>query len=251
MLYTGRNYSSNHMSGFAFLLPYVDQQSLFASINMSFVDLESASAPSLENGTARNTRMAILLCPSDGEPNHLNSYRFNRGRFSVSPSRHPFDGPFSIGVLPRPAVITDGLANTAFVSERVGGSFSAGSFHRVRDIKYPGGEGASYQYSSEGEFITICLGYEPDTWEIRSGRYWMYSGGANVHYNHNGLPNDPRPSCSPSGGSDWGWDGMGVLGLCPPRSYHPGLVGVLMGDGHVSAVSNGVQPACLARDGHF
>ena len=84
---------------------------------------ERPTTPNVVNRTARNTRLSVFLCPSDGEPHHLNSYRFNEGAH-VATTWNGFDGPFGVGMLPSEATITDGLAQTGFVSERVGGSFS-------------------------------------------------------------------------------------------------------------------------------
>lgn len=224
-------YSTNCMSELAFLLPQLEQQALFDSINMDFADIEAPDTPSLENHTARNTRLALFLCPSDGEPNLRNSYRFNRGRFGVRPPGN--DGPFSIGVLPRPANITDGLARTAFVSERVGGNFLPQTADRVRNVKYPHADGILI--TSDAMFIPLCLA-APEHWEATSGRYWFYSGTANCHYNHNGTPNDRRPTC----GTGYIRDSFS-FGLHPPRSFHSGVVGVLFGDGHVEAVTDSIQ----------
>lgn len=231
---TGRTWSANATSGLAFLLPHLEQQALYASLNTDFVHIEQPDTPVLENHTARNTRVAVFLCPSDGEPNHLNSYRFNQGRFGTRRGRGSLhDGPFSLGVVPSQATVTDGLTQTAFVSERVGGSYIAGAADRVRDLKYTD-QGAGLFYSDE-QFIPVCLGYQPALWSHTEGRYWLFSGLSTTHYNHNGAPNDPRPSCS--NGVVGGHPG----GLRPPRSYHPGCVNVLFGDGHVEAVANSIQ----------
>lgn len=226
MLANGRGWSRNCLAEHVFLLPYLDQRPLYFSINMDYADLEDPKTPSIENGTSRRTAVGTFLCPSDGGPNVRNSYRFNRGRFRHG-SRLPYDGPFSLGVLPRDATISDGLSRTAFTSERVGGTFHPDSFDRVRDVRYPDG-GNGMLISSDDEFIPYCLAAEPPGWMATGGRYWFYGGFANTHYNHNGTPNDRRPSCSPGGLTNWG-----PGGLNPPRSYHPGVVHVLYGDGHV------------------
>jgi len=238
-LLTGREWSGNEMSEHTFILPHLEQEPLFNSINMAFNHLEDDYAPSLENHTARNTRLGIFLCPSDGERDHLNSYRFNRGRFGVVKNRL-FDGPFSIGVRPSEASITDGLSKTAFVSERIGGSFSSSSrMGWPRDVKRWSGEGiAGGVIRSDDQYIPGCLEAEPVQWFTTSGRYWFYTGFDNCHYNHNGTPNDPRSSC---GGGPNSPDSVNFLGLHPPRSYHAGVVNVLMGDGHVEVVTNSVQ----------
>lgn len=229
------------LSELTFLLPQLEQPALYNSVNTWFGNFDSSEAPSLQNRTARNTRLAVLLCPSDGEPNHLNSYRFNEGSFG-RPSSPPWDGPFGFGVRPSPARVTDGLSQTAFVSERIGGTFAAGS--APRDIKswigYPG------VIRSDAAFIPLCLAGEPFAWMNTSGRYWLYAGYADTSYNHNGPPNDRRPSCGQSL-HHWTAD----LGLQPPRSFHPGVVGVLMGDGHVEAISDSVEPRVWKALGTF
>jgi prepilin-type N-terminal cleavage/methylation domain-containing protein/prepilin-type processing-associated H-X9-DG protein len=217
-------------SGLLFLLPCLEQSALFNATNAQFAGMESAESPTIENRTARGTRIGLFLCPSDGEQHHANSYRFNHGRFGVQALG--FDGPFSIGVIPSPATITDGLSRTAFISERLGGSFTVGAGDQQRDVKYPVQAGL---ISSDEQFIPLCLAARPELWQVESGRYWLYSGFANTHYNHNGSPNDRRPSC-----------GMGTtrdidVGLHPPRSYHAGVVEVLFGDGHVESVSDEID----------
>jgi prepilin-type N-terminal cleavage/methylation domain-containing protein/prepilin-type processing-associated H-X9-DG protein len=235
-LLTGRDWSMNAFSELTFLLPYIEQVPLFNSINFAYVYVESPIFPTLENRTARNTRLAVFLCPSDGEPNHANSYRFNRGRFRVGVDVPPpsYDGPFSIAVLPSQATITDGIAETAFVSERVGGSFAFGSVDPRRDIKAPA---PRILYFSDAALIPACLAEQPGVWTTQAGRYWFYSGFTNGSYNHNGPPNDTRPSCMYAIDTIDAWPG----GLSPPRSFHPGGVNVLFGDGHTQFVTDSVD----------
>jgi len=219
----------DNYSELSFLLPQLEQQPLYSSINFDFNEVETPRAPTLENHTARNTKLAVLLCPSDGEPQHLNSYRFNRGRWGMIRVGF-FDGPFSFYVHPSQASVTDGLSRTAFVSERIAGSFTAEG-GAPRGVKY---ELQSYAVT-DGAYIPTCLDSRPDYWWNTSGRHWMLSGFFNTHYNHSGTPNDPRPSCG-GGETNLGY------GLHPPRSYHSGVVNLLLGDGHVEAVGNSVDP---------
>ncbi|MGE3817875.1 MAG: DUF1559 domain-containing protein [Isosphaeraceae bacterium] len=233
----GLPFSKSNISGHVFLLPHVDQQTLYSAINMSIaVDHDSPEFPTLENHTARNTTVDVFLCPSDGGGPVRNNYRFNRGRFGVPGARHVFDGPFSIGVLPSSASVTDGLSRTAFVSERIGGSFVAGSGGPPRDVKVPRITQTNLVISSDAQYIPVCLGSEASGWEWTAGRYWMFSGFLNGHYNHNGVPNDRRPSCGGYFRRDWGGGG-----LSPPRSFHPGSVNVLFGDLHVEPVLDSVS----------
>ncbi|WP_152052405.1 DUF1559 domain-containing protein [Tautonia marina] len=228
---TGSNWSTNRISELAYLLPHLEHGSLFDSINMAFVRHESPSHPTVENRTARHTTVGLFLCPSDSRAENRNSYRLNRGRLGVG--RAGFDGPFNIRVLPSQRTITDGLSVTALVSERIAGSFVEGAAHVARDIKYPISNGEIF--GADPRFITYCLAASADRWGYTAGRYWLYSSFSDTHYNHNGSPNDVRPTCSSSIGDDNGF------GLHPPRSYHPGVVNVLFGDGRVKSMEESIS----------
>lgn len=227
-------WSRNCLSELAFLLPFLEQHPLYDAINMDLVDREAPERPSVENHTVRNTAFGVFMCPSDGGANHRNSYRFNHGRYGVG--RRLYDGPFSVGVFPSASTITDGLSRTAFASERTCGSFVKDAQDRVRDVRYST-SGTNVIFKSDDDFIPYCINaISSPRWMNASGRYWFYSGLSYTQYNHNGTPNDRRPTCQ--GSLHGTWPG---LGLCPPRSFHPGSVGVLFGDGHVESVADGVQ----------
>lgn len=230
MLPTYATWTCNFTSGLSLLLPFLELSDLYSSINMSFANHESPELPLLDNRTARNTRVALFLCPSDPEPIHLNSYRLNQGRFGYRSDR-PYDGPFGAGFLPTQATISDGLSQTAFLSERYAGSFSTAGYETRRDIKRAG-EIPVDATANDGVFIPHCVEAPIATWDVAAGRYWMFSGAANGNYNHDGPPNDCRPTC------------LGLLdrGLNPPRSYHPHGVNVAFGDGHIEFVIASVDP---------
>ena len=221
--------SPNYLSAFVRLLPYLDQQPLYASINIEF-HYESGERPVVENGTARRTRLGVFLCPSDGEPNHRNSYRLNSGRQQPGKPLGPLDGAFAVGFLPRPAAITDGLSRTAFASERLGGSYgSDGLPIASRDWRVPVDFPAAVM-PPDPLYIEYCLTAPIQGWKTDEGRYWYFFGADYSAYNHNGAPNDSRPTC-----------GIETYGLMPPRSLHPGVANVLFGDGHTETVINSID----------
>jgi prepilin-type processing-associated H-X9-DG protein len=149
-------------------------------------------------------------------------------------SSNHYDGAFERD--PTPAAFSDGLATIAFVSERVAGNFQPHSADVVRNIKIPH-DMPIPRDMTEQQFIDYCVGDPGVDWVVTSGRYWMYSGFVYTLYNHSGLPNDRRPTCSSGILRD-----LGPGGLSPPRSYHPGGVNVLLGDGHVRRVADGIAP---------
>lgn len=123
------------------------------------------------------------------------------------------------------------------MSERIAGSFNTG-IGWPRDVKTIATPGPALD-NSDPIFIPYCLEAPLVGWYTLSGRYWLYSDSfEQSHYNHSGSPNDPRPSCGSMtvGAIDGGF------GLFPPRSYHPGSVNLLLGDGHVQPIANGIDP---------
>ncbi len=221
-------FTGNGLSSFTRMLPYLDERPLYSSINFD-LHAETGESPNIENHTARLTRLSVFLCPSDGEPNHRNSYRVNSGR-RIAP-RLNLDGPFSFAFLPTPASILDGLSRTAFVSERVGGSYRA-SIEPVirRDFKIPVNPPSNETMEDDNQWIAYCLAAPAQGWFFEEGRYWYYFGANDTCYNHNGSPNDLRP-----------WCGGDSFGLLPPRSFHPGMVHVLFGDGHVEVARDSID----------
>jgi prepilin-type N-terminal cleavage/methylation domain-containing protein/prepilin-type processing-associated H-X9-DG protein len=225
------------LSALTYLLPHMEQQTLFNTINYHFHDVEDCNVPMVENHTARNTRLAVFLCPADGEPEHLNSYRLNCGKHDQTKiSYRHFWGPFGRFNFPTASAVRDGLSHTAFVSERIAGSFYNAPVDPVRNVRLPVPPRACIR---DDTFIPWCLS-EPDyVWYIESGRYWFYSGPLHTAYNHNGPPNDRRSSCGQE------------CGLHSPRSFHPGGVNVLFGDAHIDFVRDGIAPAVWQSLGTF
>jgi len=228
-LLTGRTSSSNYMSGFAFILPYIEQRAAYNAINMDLATIDDPSAPVIENRTARRATLQVYLCPSDGEANHRISYRLNSGRLRPPrPGILPHDGPFSIGTMPSAVTITDGLSHTALVSEGLGGSYLEDGWNDRRDFKLH--RSGIPRGVTEEDWIESCLAAPTNEWFQRSGRYWLYTGMEYTGYSHNGQPNDRRSSC-----------GLSDTGLHPPRSLHSNIVNVLYGDGHVESASDSIQ----------
>lgn len=243
-LFTTKKFSVNFMSEHVFILPYIEETNLYNNANLGFANSESPGYPSTDNHTVRHTKIATFLCPSEPSNQCLNSYRFNRGCFGMWSSGLNYDGPFSIGVTPTQAAIVDGLTNTAFVSERIAGSWTPNdTSNSNKDMKL---YTSSIGIMSDKQIIPICLQDSPGEWDTTAGRWWFYSGFANTKYNHSGTPNDKRPTCFVSTMAD-----SGPGGLSPPRSYHVGSVNVLFGDGRVQTVTDTINQRIWSAYGTF
>ena len=83
-------------------------------------------------------------------------------------------------------------------------------------------------------------------WNCTAGRYWLFGDFVNTGYNHNGTPNDRRPTCGPVTAAKGG-----AGGLDPPRSFHPGVVNLLFGDGHVEPVHDSISQAVWSALGTY
>lgn len=231
-LLTGSSSSHNYFSQHTFVLPHLDQHALFNAINFAYSD-DAPNSPLVANSTARLTRVGTLLCPSEVTNDAGNSYYYNLGRF-YRESKEEGDGPLGVFRPLRPSDTTDGLHRTAFVSERVAGSYAEAGGDARRDIAIHAHIGPPPFTSNQ--IRQHCQNTPVLGWFPKVGRYWFYRGTFNTTYNHEALPNDPEPSCEVYGGN---LQGRG--GLYGARSFHPGGVNVLLGDGSVQFISNQID----------
>ncbi len=229
------------------ILPYIDQENLYDSINF---DLSSGSFILLEhnNLTAATRVVGTLLCPSDTRatsslPFAANSYRgctgfgearlvgdnltlFNEGVFV------PLDDGSS-KILPL-ASISDGLSSTLAFSEKPIGSGATGSYDPFRDW-------VPYNLSGDDwgadNWLNACShlarAYVAGA-QLDAGGSWMIPGAVYTHFYASAPPNSRVPDCGTSRINNG-------LGIFAARSYHPGGVGAAMADGSVRWFTSGVD----------
>lgn len=227
------------------LLPYLEQESLFNSLNFD-LSSDDVGASSL---TAAQARIETFLCPADGYfvtgRYGPNSYRANIGTLL---SENPFtvesrQGSFKGYDWLRPSNILDGLSTTAGFSEKLRGD--------GEDQFDPQG-----RFRKEAEFLllslpvvvdqppdqaaSLCQGADPATTPhgSRGGDSWLLTGLANGLYNHVMTPNNPTPDCAMDSPYHVETDRRGVFAA---RSYHPGGVNCVMMDGSTRFVSSSVD----------
>src|SRR5262249_42731283 len=119
-------------SGFAYLLPYIEQDNLYRQIDFT------VNQSNAVNNNARASAVRTFLCPADPVntvPSGLagQNYRLNQGynilysgvpSGSTNSAMPPADGPFWQNSQTSFADITDGTSNTAAMSEKLKGDFS-------------------------------------------------------------------------------------------------------------------------------
>ena len=105
-------------SAHAMLLPYLEQQPLFAAANFDVTAMGHDPAGQM-NSTVVNTRLAGFLCPSDGNAgrNYTNSYYASAGTTTHRHHHVDFTGVFARNVSYGIRDITDGTSNTIAFSE--------------------------------------------------------------------------------------------------------------------------------------
>ncbi|WP_445013654.1 DUF1559 domain-containing protein [Paludisphaera borealis] len=230
-------------SALARMLPYIEQQPLYAAINFdveAFPDKEPHHFPSPQNLTAFSTPVAGYLCPSDAGPvptPYGTSYRGNYGLgpvpFTTAESFDSGVGFYSFPGVLGPRDFTDGLSHTAAYGERLRGTGEGGGPSPARDfgnlliMDFCDIRSADYALkcsqlaSAQPKFPLSRL----------AGIYWYIGDFQCGAYNHAQEPNGRIPDAvTPDVAS---LAGGVVSGIVTARSLHPGGVNSLMGDGSV------------------
>lgn len=239
------------------MLAYLDQAPLFNAVNFEIGTWPTDSigvmppqhdlALNAANATAMETQLLVFLCPSDGGPlgQWGNNYRGNTGvgPGNATDAHHPDSGN---GLFPevefgpmRMSDVPDGLSHTAAFSERLRGSGTPGRFDPSRDVY----QMAGYFALDADTLLQACrIAARPDNkyGDVISGRTWFWTGREHTLYNHAQVPNGKVPDCA--GGSI-----LTRLDMATARSWHPGGVHVLMGDGSTRFVQETIaQPVWRA-----
>jgi prepilin-type N-terminal cleavage/methylation domain-containing protein/prepilin-type processing-associated H-X9-DG protein len=226
------------------IFPYLEQNALFQSLNFDLGLRANGNAPIRpENTTATQAVVAVFLCPSDGSNQRVIdpalrpfNYMGNAGSgladdgATIPPTA---DGTIFISSILRFANVSDGLSQTALFSESCVGSGMPGSGDAALNVRG--------QHIDLGDAVPPLVRPTPGncgpatSFPIGSNRNYGWAVGRTDGPLFNGvlLPNDRRPDCFHAH----------IRGWKAARSYHPGGVNLLFGDGHVIVIKDSIQEA--------
>ena len=231
------------------LLPYLEQSALYQAINFEvgtwptatpdFFWREDRVAMNGVNATAMDRQLLVFLCPSDGGPfaESGNNYRGNTGVGShTSPSaEHPDSGN---GLFPesgtiRASQVPDGLSHTSSFSERLRGSGSPNALDPTRDVF----QKRNFTLTADDLLIACQIAARPSIpvdGYVQAGQRWFWTGREHTLFNHAQEPNGRIPDCTTG-------NVMTATDLWTARSWHPGGVNLLMGDGSIRFVNETID----------
>jgi prepilin-type N-terminal cleavage/methylation domain-containing protein/prepilin-type processing-associated H-X9-DG protein len=241
--------SWNGWSSLAMLLPYLEQSSVYQSLNF---DVPGGSAPGTpENTTGQRTKLAGFLCPSDvdrlavpeghtnyagctgSDPNMNNG--ITSGLFGGMAGPGPY-APATIGLQD----IVDGLSQTVAFGERVKGIGLYNNDQGPDPLTPPGSVLRVDGMPNNAAVVAAqCLARDPHAQGATlsglysAGSFWHIGTAYGARYNHVMAPN--TWSCAA--------EHTDQLGAHTASSRHPGVVNALFADGSVKAVKQTVNPA--------
>jgi len=243
-LTTWRGFSLHSM-----LLPYIEQAPLYASIDFNtYFDAHA------QNNTARRTKLAAFLCPSDtpypnsvdrGNNSYPGSQGPNQGR-DVQPVGVR-NGMFNFDGITRMGDIRDGTSNSIAFGEHLIGD-NNNTAYRAGDVVRGIGFGSLPTNKPTGAQLD-AYGVACDAGKANhhshGGREWAIGMPAQTLFNTMATPNWKYPTCQDCPGCGW----MDSKGVFPARSRHTGGVQVTLADGAVRFVSENVDLATWQNAG--
>ena len=249
-------YDDTHLSVQTTLLPFLEQDHLYNSINLQVI-MDTTDTMPAENMTAATQHLAAFVCPTEsaddsqafGSLNYRANDGLNESRLIDLPGRPRVIIKIETGAFgPREqplnlAAFRDGLSNTLAFSEKSIGSGVGAPYDPRRDWVH-----LSYLVAdiTADRWMNTC-GRLPDaTGAVHdAGRSWLLMGAAYSTFYASLPPNSPIPDCG-----EWTHNGRGAYAA---RSEHPGGVNVALADGSVrwfgSTISLATWRALGTRNG--
>jgi prepilin-type N-terminal cleavage/methylation domain-containing protein/prepilin-type processing-associated H-X9-DG protein len=234
----------NEWSSLSMLLPYMEQQSLYNTINFNYSLGNGANPgfPANGNTTAFQTKINGFICPSDTDrltnvEGH-NNYVMNGGSDAISeegPTQFVgagvslYAGPGSISF----AAIIDGTSNTAGYSE-INKGIGTGQAQDSTSPATPVYQASGWTSTPQGDY-NICNAVTASSSLVSDwayGMYWHSTQRTSGRFKTVMPPNSK--SCESQSNLNYA--------LWTASSRHSGGVNVLMLDGSVKFVKNTINP---------
>ena len=258
-----QNAGWNGFSAQAMMLPFMEQQPLYAGINFS---VDSTNNPI--NITAWNTVVNFFLCPSDGNAGKANisSYRGSVGTTTEQNgnSGNNGTGGNTSGLFGYNGVCyglrdcTDGSSQTVAYSEQLVGAPQTSNTKRQTSITNVGfnQNAAVYDASTATDFPNVIPALQQCTTSFQggssltngTGNRWLLGNSGYTLFNTVVPPNSkqyPWANCR----VDCNNCGPDSSNFMNAQSNHPGGVNVLMGDGSVRFIKDSIQQIIWMRIG--
>ena len=226
-------------SSLAHLTPFLEETNARSALDFSVPLYKGVSAevPAV-NKDGVKLMVSVFLCPSD-HGQRINqafgptNYAACAGSGAGGGSPINSDGVFFVNSRTRIAQVTDGTSHTALFSESLLGNPDFSPLQRDVQLDYKFTLTAPLTDSS-------CA--NTSQWNIQNGRGFAWVSGEMrcALYNHYYRPNEPTPDCM---GSSFGnvRTVFTPYGWRAARSKHNGGVNLLMADGAVRFVEDGVD----------
>jgi len=216
-------FGPNGFSLHARILPFLDGLAIYNSVNHA---LDQGAG---ENHTARTSQIDAFLCPSDRRASTQAVWSNYSGNAGCGYQRYGYNGAISSAAQPLAvASFTDGLSNTALMSEIILGDMVGTDPRRIvystPDLSQAG------QYEQFAAACAAFFGAKPLGSAIR-GNDWSGGGFDSTLYNH--VLGVNANSCKN--------DVLSPVGAWSAASWHPGGVKVLFADGRVVFITNSIS----------
>jgi len=243
--------TSQPWSGQALLLPYVEKESVQSLIDYSVGYHHGDNKAMFPPHGVATLRVSVLMCPSevndrarlgsDGLPEHYPlNYTMSVGAYQIFNPVNRADGGAAFAPNSRldPASFLDGLSNTLAMAEvkAFNPRFHDASGLPTAPPNLP--DDVSAQYTSGGAWSATNGHTE---WvcgrAIHNGFTTTFTPNTRVPHTAGGTVYDIDVSSSREGRNATDT----TCGIITSRSYHPGIVNVLLMDGSVRSVGNSIE----------
>ena len=188
--------------------------------------------------------MPVYVCPSDPVAGG-NNYRVCTGSTASSSDAGPnweelSNGAFLPWEVFTAADFSDGLSNTVAASEKLKSDLDPESYDPDVEAWFTS-VGVFGPPPVTEEMVRLCgsLSGQPTAHHANAGRTWMVPGYHHTWYNHAVTPNAPTTDCDSN--SPPGFAAFPAGGVYKANSHHRGGVNVLMMDGAVRFVADGID----------